>query len=261
VTFLPPSSARHMRLIQRLAVTQTRQRIVGRPPATSELNIRNPAGAWPFAQPLQPNTSCCWWRGRSSGRMYRICIGVHLQLHQISVRSITQAFSYHRKASLVTMDFQTIDAWAAELHAALHYPRMEMQHPSHAKTLDALVALLKNEASPAEIARTITSTYQEIFAPDSQGLAWHEMIQHFWAFHMSRVIRGFGSATGRLVEMMVEISKQPDMKTADGTVVSLPGYPEKIYWRELPAFAGQFWVECLCSSLPSHHYLHCLYMF
>ncbi len=103
----------------------------------------------------------------------------------------------------------------------------------HRQAIDALASLLENKTSPAETAKAITAAYE----PRSK---LNEKIENFWVLYMCEAIRHFGDAAARerLVDLLGEISRLPDVKDADGSVQSDPG--DAVFWRDMPRWAYDF---------------------
>lgn len=114
----------------------------------------------------------------------------------------------------------------------------------HLQANEALALLLKGEASPAKTARTITAIYEPSLKA-GQGIPTHHLwyknrVFEFWGLSFSTVIREFGSAEeqARLIDLLVEISRQPDLTYADGSpIVERTG---EMYWKDLPGWSFGF---------------------
>lgn len=111
----------------------------------------------------------------------------------------------------------------------------------HIQTAEALAELLDGTSSPADIAERITSIYEP--PPETRKEWFHEGQNHkvieFWGIHMHEAMSMFGDAElqDRLIALLVEMSKQPDVKNPDG---SLKGSTGGIYWKDLPDWEWQF---------------------
>lgn len=117
----------------------------------------------------------------------------------------------------------------------------QTQDPDHIQTAEALAELLDGTSSPADIAERITSVYEP--PPEMREEWFHEgqsqKVIEFWGIHMSDAIRAFGDSViqDRLIALLVDMSKQPDVKNPDG---SSKGGPGSTYWRDLPDWESQF---------------------
>jgi hypothetical protein len=118
--------------------------------------------------------------------------------------------------------------------------REHTSEPDHLQANEALVLLLKGEASPAKTARTITAVYEPSLKA-GQGIPtdhlWYKnKVFEFWGLTFSAIVREFGSAEEqeRLIDLLVEISRQPDLTYADGSpIVERNG---EVYWKDLPGW-------------------------
>lgn len=127
------------------------------------------------------------------------------------------------------------------------YMKKVHEYTTDADHLQANVALalfLEGEVSTAETAKTITTIYEPSLQA-GQGIPndhlWYKTKVHeFWGESLSTIIREFGSAEAqaRLIDLLVEISRQPDLTYADGTpIVELNG---EMYWKDLPGWSFGF---------------------
>ena len=121
----------------------------------------------------------------------------------------------------------------------------ETHDPDHHRAIDALALLLDGEASPADTAKRITTTYEASLkaANGPTRIDESNQVQIFWALWMCEAIRRFDGASRRLADLLVEISRCPDVETDDGL-------PKKhadgsVYWRDLPGWSFEFTVHGL----------------
>jgi hypothetical protein len=119
--------------------------------------------------------------------------------------------------------------------------REHCSEPDDLQANEALALLLKGEASPAETAKIITAIYEPSLKA-GQGtptghLYYKNKVWEFWGLSLSEVIREFGSAEmqARLFDLLVEISRQPNLTYADGSPI-VEGSGE-VYWKDLPGWS------------------------
>jgi len=113
---------------------------------------------------------------------------------------------------------------------------------------DALALLLNGEADADDTARSITMIF-EVDLKRNNGSTHadcHNKVYEFWTNHMLLAILKFGSTVvnQRLIDLLKEISKQPDVKTPDGSVKTHGRY--EAYWRDVPGWEYSFAEELLC---------------
>lgn len=119
----------------------------------------------------------------------------------------------------------------------------ETEDTDHIRAIDALASLLEGDTSPSEAAEAITKTYgpslKAIEGPWKDPHWYHNKVTEFWVLYMSNAIRSFGSTEEheRLFELLIEISRQPDLEDDDGMVVK--SIHHKTFWVDLPGWAGQ----------------------
>jgi hypothetical protein len=116
----------------------------------------------------------------------------------------------------------------------------ETSDPDHHRAIDALALLLDGKAAPADTAKRITTTYEDSLkvVTGPTRLDESNKVHTFWALWLCEAIRRFGGATRRLADLLVEISRCPDVETDDGL-------PKKhsdgsVYWRDLPSWPFDF---------------------
>lgn len=118
----------------------------------------------------------------------------------------------------------------------------QTQDADHIKTAEALAELLEGSSSPADIAKIITTVYEP--PPETRRDCSHagenKKVTEFWVTHMTDAISLFGDVDtqDRLLALLVEMSKQPDVRNPDGVLKGAGGCA--IYWRDLPEWEWQF---------------------
>jgi hypothetical protein len=114
----------------------------------------------------------------------------------------------------------------------------------HAEAVKALASLLEGHITPTDAAEPITRAYaasvKAIQGPPKQAPWGINKLAEFWRVFMSDAIRSFGSPEQheRLFELLMEISRLPDLEDDDGMVVVTSD--RKTYWVDLPDFDGCF---------------------
>lgn len=123
--------------------------------------------------------------------------------------------------------------------------------PDHHEAADALAALLSGVASAEDTAKSITMMY-EVSLKKSNESTWEDERNkpfYFWGLHMWRAIRAFGDdevQARRLLDLLEEMSRQPDVINSDGSVKLHAEL--QIYWRDLPGWSFHL-MEMLGKSL------------
>ena len=123
----------------------------------------------------------------------------------------------------------------------------------HTKAIEALTSLLEGDTFPSDAAKAITKTYEaslKVFRrPWKDPHRYHNKVTEFWVLYMSNAIRSFGSAEEheRLFELLVEISRQPDLEDDDGMVVK--SIDHKTFWVDLPGWAYEAENSASCMSI------------
>ena len=112
----------------------------------------------------------------------------------------------------------------------------------HLQAADAFELLLKGEADADDTARSITMIY-EVDLKRNNGSVYadsHNKVNDFFLDQMIGAIRCFGDAAvqQRLIDLLVEIRKQPDVKTPDRSVEMHRGV--EAYWRDVPGWSFAF---------------------
>jgi hypothetical protein len=123
--------------------------------------------------------------------------------------------------------------------------------PDHAQAVDALALLLKGEADADDTAKSVTMIY-EVSLKRNNGSTYadcHNKVYEFWMSHICQAILKFDSTVvyQRLIDLLKEISRQPDVKTPDGSVKMHRGC--EAYWRDVPGWEHGFAEELLCKLL------------
>jgi len=116
------------------------------------------------------------------------------------------------------------------------------EDPDQVQAAEALALLLSGEADADDAARSITMIY-EIDLKRNNGSTYddcYNKVYEFWTNHMWTAILQFGSTmiNQRLLALLKEISKQPDVKTPDGSVKMHGG--REAYWRDVPGWEFNF---------------------
>lgn len=128
--------------------------------------------------------------------------------------------------------------------------RRQEGDPKHIQAVEALALLLENKASPPETARSITTTYEPtvraMVARASGSDSYHNKLYSFWALYFCGTVQTFGNIDTheRLIDLLVEISRQPDLLDEDGEPVT--GYRDSVYWSDVPDWNRAFVEDGLC---------------
>ena len=121
----------------------------------------------------------------------------------------------------------------------------------HIEAIEALASLLEGDITSTDAAKTITKTYEaSLMSTEGRWKQphWHiSKVHDFWSRYMFDAIRSFGSAEEheRLFQLLIEISRQPDLEDYGGMVVSIH---DKVFWSDLPGWEC-FPDEGLCKSI------------
>ena len=118
----------------------------------------------------------------------------------------------------------------------------------HIKAADALTLLLNGEADADNTAERITKIY-EADLKRNNGSTYadgHNKVYEFWMNHMCNAILKFGNSVvhQRLIELLEEISRQPEVRTPDGCEKMYEGC--EVYWRDVPGWEYSFADDILC---------------
>jgi hypothetical protein len=138
----------------------------------------------------------------------------------------------------------SVQDWKKAVHA-------QTEDPDHVQAAEALALLLNGEAAACDTAKGITMIY-EADLERNNGSTYadgHNKVYGFWTNHMCNAILKFDSIVvqQRVVELLIEISKQPDVKTPDGSVKMHDGH--EVYWRDVPGWEYNFADDILCKLL------------
>jgi hypothetical protein len=114
--------------------------------------------------------------------------------------------------------------------------RDDTQDADHLQAGDALALLLSGEADADDTAKSITMIY-DVSLKRNNGFTHNDeynKVRYFWMRHMCGAIYTFGddAIQERLIDLLTEISKQPEVKCPDGSTKMHCGV--QIYWRDLP---------------------------
>jgi hypothetical protein len=158
------------------------------------------------------------------------------------------SFTYYRPPSSPTsiVIMESVQSYVEKV-------REHTEDPDHLRANEALASLVEGRTSPADTANIITSIYAASLESDrkmpksDRCSKFHE----FWAPNFSDFVRHHsrGEAQERLIDLLVEISRQPDLRYKDGSAaMDDAGH---VYWRDLPGWNFHFADEGLRKS-----YLH-----
>jgi hypothetical protein len=131
--------------------------------------------------------------------------------------------NYRHTFTVVTMDLATVQDWNKST-------REHLKASDHLDAIDALITLINDSKSPSAAAAIITkaySNYVEQPLEDSES----DRVQRFWGI-LCDAARTFGSAQKRLIDLLYEISTQPEVKATDRSIAK--DRNGRIYWRHLP---------------------------
>jgi hypothetical protein len=126
----------------------------------------------------------------------------------------------------------------------------DSEDPVHVEAADAMILMLKGEAGPEDTAKRITEIYNTELKSSNESPYMNDEVpvNYFWNYLMCGAICDFGSAElhERLFDLLVAISRQPDVKTPNG---SLKKYCNiDVYWRDLPGWSLAFSTQATCKS-------------
>jgi len=118
--------------------------------------------------------------------------------------------------------------------------------PDHVSAIDALAMTLNGSESPSATAAMIAKSYGS-YAGQPLKNSDSSRVYPFWAT-LCDAARSFGSAQGRLIDLLHELSTQPDTSGTDGSSSStIDPNDGSIYWRDLPGLPFALCDELLCS--------------
>lgn len=121
------------------------------------------------------------------------------------------------------MDLATVQDWTKST-------REHFTASDHLDAIDALIKLLNGSESPSATAATITKAYSN-YVEQPMKNSDSDRVQRFWGIFCDAA-RTFGSAHSRLIDLLHEISTEPDTQATDGSSTIDPN--GRIYWRDLP---------------------------
>ena len=126
----------------------------------------------------------------------------------------------------------------------------ETSDSDHHRAIDALAMLLDYKAAPAETAKRITMAYEDSIRAVGRPTSTCEpdKVAAFWALWMCEAIRRFDAALRRLVDLLVEISRCPDVRVGNGPMEKHTN--GSVYWRDLPGWSFAFAEHGLRRSSP-----------
>jgi hypothetical protein len=115
------------------------------------------------------------------------------------------------------MDLADIQDWIKER-------RERLTASDHLTAIDALAMSLNGSEPTSAIAAIITTTYissveKPLKTSDGERI---DRVKFFWST-LCDAARTFGSAHSHLIDLLHEISKQPDVYATDGSLAKTPG--------------------------------------
>jgi len=126
--------------------------------------------------------------------------------------------------------------------------------PDHVNAIDALGMTLDGSKSPRAAAAMIATSYGSYVVQPLKNNDSNR-VYPFWVT-LCDAARAFGSAQGRLIDLLHEMSTQLDTSgTGGSSPINSDGF---IYWRDLPGLPFALCDELLCLFLPSVARLHLL---
>jgi hypothetical protein len=110
---------------------------------------------------------------------------------------------------------------------------------------------LNGSESPSAVADIITTAYSSYVEQPLETSVGERIdrVKLFWST-LCDAARTFGSAHSRLIDLLYEMSKQPDTYSTDGSLAKTPG--GMVYWQDLPGFPFYLCDDGLCSFLNPH---------
>lgn len=136
------------------------------------------------------------------------------------------------------MDLATVQDWTK-------VRRERVAASDHLDAIDALAMLLNGSESPSAAAAIITKAYSSYVEQPVKN-SDNDRVLPFWTM-LCDAARMFGSAQSRLIELLHEISLQPDMSATNRPLATYPG--GLIYWLDLAGFPFALCDDALCSFL------------
>jgi hypothetical protein len=144
------------------------------------------------------------------------------------------------------MDLADIQDW-------IKTRRERITAPDHLSAIDALAVCLDGSESPSAVAVIITKAYSSYVGQPLKN-SDSDRVQSFWVM-LCDAARMFGSAQSRLIDLLHEMSKQPDVYATDGSLAKTTS--GMVYWRDLPGLPFALCDDALC-SFPLIAYSHLL---
>ncbi|KAM0709969.1 hypothetical protein Q7P35_002331 [Cladosporium inversicolor] len=139
------------------------------------------------------------------------------------------------------MGLATLEDWAKP-------KRERLMALNHICAFDALVTLLDGSVAPFDAADTITESYRNYVEQPLKN-SENDRVQRFWRI-LCDAARTFVSAQSRLVDVLHEVSTQPDVIAVDELLSK--DSKGMIYWRDLPGFPFALCDDAL-RLFPLHH--------
>jgi hypothetical protein len=118
--------------------------------------------------------------------------------------------------------------------------RERVTAPDHLSAIDALAICLNGNGPPNAIATSITKAYSSYVEQPLKN-SESDRVQSFWVL-LCDAARMFGSAQSRLIDLLHEMSKQPDIYATDGSKTT----GGMVYWRDLPGLPFALCDDALC---------------
>jgi hypothetical protein len=149
--------------------------------------------------------------------------------------SASRQHNHHCTLSVITMDLATIQDWT----------RMEQERhmaPYHLSAINAIAICLNGSETPHAAALMITKIYDSCVEQPLEN-SDSGRVQGFWVI-LCDAARIFGSAQSRLIDLVHEISTQPDVLATDGLLAKDTN--GMIYWRDVPGLPYALSDDALC---------------
>jgi hypothetical protein len=125
----------------------------------------------------------------------------------------------------------TAQDWASAMESGTDNAR-------HHLAIDALALLLDNKASSSDTAGKSTTTYESSIKAFNNPDEVKREVSEFYALYLCDAIRSLGGASKRLIDLLLESSKRPDLETVDGT--SERHRNGSVNWRDSPRWSYNF---------------------
>jgi hypothetical protein len=143
------------------------------------------------------------------------------------------------------MDLVDIQDW-------IKIRRERITAPDHLSAIDALAMCLDGSEPPSTIAAFVTKAYSSYVEQPLKN-SDSDRVQSFWVM-LCDAARMFGSAQSRLIDLLREVSTQPDIYATDGLLAETTS--GSVYWRDLPGLPFALCDDALCSfPLIAHSHL------